>query len=130
MKLKHFSYLASGKGMPSQFLIFNLQQFVITLYCKKRLTAIKTLGDLRWYLFSKCEKDIENLPTESSLLQAIHRSHHAAYVMKTSHIPMPDLPNVEDYGWKLVETSNNNDKRSFSSYWSNRTDTLWLQNKM
>lgn len=104
-EVEAFSYLGSGKNMPSQFVIFNLQQFVMKLYCKKGLTNIKNLGDLRWYLFSKCEKDIEKLPpTESSLLQAIHRSHYATYVMKTSNTPMPDLPNVEDYGWKLVET--------------------------
>ena len=74
------------------------------LYCKKKLPDITNLGDLRWYLFSKCEKDIEHLPpTESSLLLAIHRAHYATYIMKTSDTPKPDIPNYQGYGWKVLD---------------------------
>ena len=74
------------------------------LYCKKNLPDVTNLGDLRWYLFSKCEKDIENLPpTESSLLLAIHRAHYSMYIMKMSNTPIPDIPNFENYGWKLID---------------------------
>ena len=75
----------------------HLQQFIMKLYCKKNLPDVTNLGDLRWYLFSKCEKDIENLPpTEPSLLQAIHRAHYAMYIMKMSNTPIPDVPNFEN----------------------------------
>ena len=74
------------------------------LYCKKNLPDVTNLGDLRWYLFSKCEKDIENLPpAEPSLLLAIHRAHYATYIMKMSDTPIPDIPNFENYGWKLID---------------------------
>ena len=63
-----FSSLGNCKSLPSDTVILHLQQFIMKLYCKKNLPDVTNLGDLRWYLFRKCEKDIENLPpTEPSL---------------------------------------------------------------
>ena len=60
-ELEAFSYLGNCESLPSDTVILPLQQFIMKLYCKKNLPDVTNLGDLRWYLFSKCEKDIENL---------------------------------------------------------------------
>ena len=89
MNLKPFLVLEIAKSLPSDAVILHLQQFIMKLYCKKNLPDVTNLSDLRWYLFRKCEKDIENLPpTEPSLLLAIHRAHYATYIMKMSNTPI------------------------------------------
>ena len=59
MNLKPFLVLEIAKVYPPDTVIL---QFIMNLHCKKNLPDVTNLGDLRWYLFSNCGKDIENPP--------------------------------------------------------------------
>lgn len=87
-----FCGFGNNKDLSPNFGAVNLKQFVITLYCKYVASTIPNLDDLRWYVFSKFDKDMEYLhPTKLLLLQAVDRVDYAAYAMKSSDILFPDL---------------------------------------
>ena len=47
----------------------------MNLYCEKRPSSIKTIGELRWYMFTKRQLESEkHPPTESAIRKKVMRS--------------------------------------------------------
>ena len=81
--------------------IHALEHFVMTLYIKTIPDHVKTIGDLRWYLFSKYQCEPEKLPsTAAALTFKIYRSHYMSMVWKQSRNIHPNLPPPISCGWK------------------------------
>ena len=58
------------------------------------------LKDLRWYLFSKYQREAENLPpTFASLKYKIFRAHYVTMVLRRANVQMQMLPPASNYGW-------------------------------
>ena len=104
---KAFASLGNnGDGLKEE-IIDGLTQLVLDLYQPKRPSNINTLGQLRWYLFSKFQYDSEELPPTSSALRfAIYRSHLVCNTWRKSLFPAPSYLNPEEYGWEY-DTNNN-----------------------
>ena len=114
---KTFASLGNNDDGLKEEIIDGLTQFVLHLYQPKRPSNRNTLGQLRWYLFSKFQYNSEKLtPTSSALHFAIYRSHLACSTWKKSLFPAPSYLNPEEYRWEY-DTNNN-------SYEAVKTDQL------
>ena len=79
-----------------------LHMFLLDLYCKSRPQHVSDVSKLRWYLYSKKQVESEQLPPTAAALEfKIKRSHYMTFVWKNACEPAPQLPNPEDFGWKL-----------------------------
>ena len=57
------------------------------------------LKDLRWYLFSKYQREAENLPpTFASLNYKFFRAHYVTTVLRRANVQMQMLPPASNYG--------------------------------
>ena len=83
-KLDAFIALGSTESIDSfDDLIEMLQEFVLDLYCRHRPDSVKDIAILRYYLFSKYQKNLEQLPTTvEALRQKVKRCYYVAYVLE------------------------------------------------
>ena len=82
-----------------------LEQWIIKAYGGKHLPPnVTSLPQLRWYLYSKLQIDMERLPpTAGALKMKIFRSHFVTLVLRRSCINLQQLPPFENYGWENVD---------------------------
>ena len=80
-----------------------IEQFVCSVYATaKQATTLRTLADLRWYLYSTKQTHGETLPpTISSLRPAIRRSHFQCIEWEKDIEAHPYLPSAADFGWSI-----------------------------
>ena len=58
------------------------------------------MGGLRWYLFTKYQYESSKLPPiKKAFEQMVLRANYTCLQWKSSHIPSPQLPNPNDFGW-------------------------------
>ena len=104
---KAFASLGNNDDGLKEEIIDGLTQLVLDLYQPKRPSNINTLGQLRWYLFSKFQYDSEKLPpTSSALCFTIYRSHLVCNTWKKSLFPAPSYLNPEEYDWEYNPNNN------------------------
>ena len=98
--LDGFIALGSTESIDSlDNLIEMLQEFVLDLYCRHRPDTVKDIAALRYYLFSKYQKNLEHLPpTVESLRQKVKRSYHVAYVLKHAFDAHHFYPDSTSFG--------------------------------
>ena len=78
----------------------NLANFVLELYMKERPQSVTKLGALRWHLFSIHQSESNRLTTTyKAFRQIMMRAHFIALQWKSSHLPSPELPDPNEYGW-------------------------------
>ena len=83
-------------------LIFKLlESFAVHLYSRNKVPpGVGDLSELRWYCFSKNQSESQKMPpTSGTLYQKVLRAHYTSLQWKSAHIPSPQLPDPEDYGW-------------------------------
>ena len=75
---------------------------MVTAYAGSKCPAtIKTIPELRWYLFSKFQNDISDLPpTTAALKYKIFRCHFVVLVLRKSLLAIQALPSPLNYGWE------------------------------
>jgi hypothetical protein len=55
-------------------------------------------------MFSRYQTESDKLPpTQHALHFKIYRSHFVSFIWRSSQEAKPQLPNPEDYGWKLKD---------------------------
>ncbi|CAH0384973.1 unnamed protein product [Bemisia tabaci] len=76
-----------------------LEELVCKLYIPK--TALKDVGEVRWWLFTKKQCQDENLPpTRGALDPAFLRAHLQASIWRQDLKQNPELPPALNCGWK------------------------------
>lgn len=79
-----------------------LEEYICSVYMPK--LKIKTLSELRWWLFTKKQVEGANMPpTQAALHPAIRRAHYQAIIWQRAHIPKPNIPPPTDFGWIIKE---------------------------
>ena len=64
------------------------------------MTDIRTVKELRWWLFRKKQAQSERLPpTQAALSQAIFRAPYQRLVGNNDEVSNPTLPSPENFGW-------------------------------
>ena len=72
----------------------------MNLYCEKRPSSIKTIGELRWYMFTKRQLESEkHPPTESAIRKKVMRSHNVANIWIQAEKYHMGYLNPIEYGW-------------------------------
>ena len=95
--LEAFASLGSSAQVTAD-VTDQLELYMCQLYVP--LTQIKTVEELRWFLFSKGQYSDEKLPpTKGALEQMIKRANYVALVWKECGTPHPDLPEPTSHGW-------------------------------
>ena len=95
--LEAFASLGSSEQVTAD-VTEQLELYMCQLYVP--LTQIKTVKELRWFLFSKRQYSDEKLPpTKAALEQMIKRANYVALVWKECGTPHPDLPEPTSHGW-------------------------------
>jgi len=89
--------------MPTLRTIERLGRWVVTAYGGSKCPAtVKTISELRWYLFSKFQSDISDLPpTTAALKYKIFRCHYVALVLRKSLVNIQNLPSPLSFGWEI-----------------------------
>ena len=102
-KLDGFIALGSSVSIDSfDNLIEMLQEFVLDLYCRPE--TAKDIATLRYWLFSKYQKNLEHLPPAvEAPRQKVKRSYYVAYVLKHASEAHPFYPDPTSFGWVLSE---------------------------
>ena len=100
-----FARLGLGENLPSLETLESLEEFVVGLYGgKNHPSNIRSLADMRWYLFSKFQLEAEKLPrTSSALRYKIFRAHFVTLVFRRAHLPLQHLPQAIDFGWEMED---------------------------
>ena len=87
-----------------------VSRFVMLLYAKRQddrvhVPKMADVGDLRWRLYSKHQKETENLPpTPSTLNRHVQRANYVLRLWKLSTTSFrPQLPDIKDHGWNIVD---------------------------
>ena len=76
-----------------------LERFVCQLYIPS--TQLRTIGEVRWLLFSKKQHVDEQLPpTKAALHQMTRRANLVALVWKSCDNPNPSIPSPILHGWQ------------------------------
>ena len=89
-------------SLPSLEMLEWLERFVVSCYRGK--STITSLTDLRWYLFSRYQREAENLPpTFAALKYKIFRAHFITMVLRRASVPLQMLPPAINYGWENSE---------------------------
>ena len=88
--------------MPNLETMGRLERWVVTAYGESKCSAtIKAISELRWYLYSKFQSDISDLPpTTAALEYKIFRCHYIALLLRKSLLTMQELPSPLSYGWE------------------------------
>ena len=74
-----------------------LEEFVCMVYDKD---GPKSLPSVRWKLYSKKNKELENLPpTRAALVPLIQRTNHFSRIHKSYTHTHPDIPPTTENGW-------------------------------
>ena len=85
--------------LPSNETLEAVEKLVCQLFLFK--TDICSLRALRWWLFTKKQTKLEELPpTQAALHQAVLRAHYQLLVWKKDIVPNAVLPSPEGFGWK------------------------------
>lgn len=96
--------LASGKdaNVPIPDVLETLEKWVVIAYGGNKCpSTIKTIPELRWYMFAKFQSDVSTLPpTVAALKYKIYRSHYVALVLRKSLSSIQNLPSPLDFGWE------------------------------
>ena len=103
---KHFALL-QGLGIDelSEETISSIEAFVCRLYSPK--SNIKSVNELRCYMFQKGNCDVEKLPpTHDALLHHIHRAHYQCKIWRLASQPIQTLQPPTENGWKMDAESN------------------------
>ena len=96
--------LGESEELPTEDMILGLEAFTMRLYRQNVPHSVKSLSDMRWYLFSKKQSEAEKLPpTKAALKYKILRAHHVTMMCKTSDRPNPELPDPCSFGWQNVD---------------------------
>ena len=83
----------------------NLANFELEFYMKQRPKSAKTLGALRWHLSLIHQRESNRLPpTHKAFRQMLMHPHFTAFQWKSSHLPSPELPAPNEYGWEWDDT--------------------------
>lgn len=102
--LSAFIHLGQDTNIPSGDVIEGLHRFIIKAYLKQASVRITTIAELRWQMFNKNEKSIENLPpTVETLYCKILRCHYITYILKNSLTSNFYKPDPTLYGWRYSE---------------------------
>ena len=67
--LTALTQLGNGEQHPSLITLEDIERFVVNTYAKNKDFGLTTLSQLRWYLFSKCQRDAASLPPTMSALK-------------------------------------------------------------
>ena len=85
--------------LPSNETLEAVEKLVCQLFLFK--TDICSLRAFRWWLFTKKQAKLQQLPpTQAALRQAVLRAHYQLLVWKKDIVPNPVLPSPEGFGWK------------------------------
>ena len=86
--------------MPNFETIERLEKWVVTAYGESKCPpTTKTIFKLRWYLYSKFQSDIRDLPpTAAALKYKIFRCNYLALVLCKSLLTRQELPSPLSYG--------------------------------
>ena len=77
--------LGESEELPTEDMILGLDAFTMRLYCQNVPHSVKSLSDMRWYLFSKKQSEAEKLPpTKAELKYKILRAHYVTMMWKRS----------------------------------------------
>ena len=80
-----------------------LEEFTCMVYDQ---AGLKSLPSLRWKLYSKNNKESENLPpTRAALVPLIQRTNHFSKIHKSYTHTHPDLPPTTENGWTKDDES-------------------------
>ena len=96
--LDAFSSLGTTDTIPDD-IYMTLERFVCQLYIPS--TQLRTIGEVRWLLFSKKQHVDEQLPpTKAALHQMTRRANLVALVWKSCDNPNPSIPSPILHGWQ------------------------------
>ena len=77
-----------------------METYFMNLYCEKRPSSIKTIGELCWYMFTKHQLESEKLPpTKSAIRKKVMRSHYVANIWIQAEKYHMGYLNPIEYGW-------------------------------
>ena len=86
--------LKDNLDLPKLDVIQSLESWVITCYKGKNYPSnVATIPQIRWYLYSKLQFEINKLPlTQAALKYEIFKSHYAALVLQRAYLEITNLP--------------------------------------
>ena len=77
--------LGESEELPTEDTILGLEAFTMRLYRQNVPHSVKSLSDMRWYLFSKKQSEAEKLPpTKAALKYKILQAHYVTMMWKRS----------------------------------------------
>jgi hypothetical protein len=94
----HHLLIGLGDGEPTDEKVKSAESFICRLY--KVPAIIESADQARSILFAKASTPEALPPTSDALKFHILRAHYQAIVWKQAHIPKPDIPAPDQYGWK------------------------------
>ena len=101
--LDAFSSLGTTETIPDDIYMM-LERFVCQLYIPS--TQLRTIGGVRWMLFTKKQHVDEQLPpTKAALHEMTRRANLVALVWKSCDNPNPSIPSPILHRWQLVPTT-------------------------
>ena len=105
--LNAFACLGLAENLPSLETLELLEKFVVSLYGgTNHPSNIRSLADIRWYLFSKLQFEAKKLPPTSSVLKyKIFRTHFITMVLRCAHLLLQNLPEATNFGWEIQDTN-------------------------
>lgn len=94
--------LGQNVHLPNLDTLETLEKWVVVAYGgNKRPVTVQTIPQLRWYMFSKFQSDVNKLPpTTAALKYKIFRCHYVALVLRRSLQTIQDLPSQLNFGWE------------------------------
>jgi len=94
--LDALAMLGNENNLPSDACL-QLERFVCMLYRSKIYTKV---NELRWFFYSNCAAEGENLPpTYGALDLHIRRTHYIAMIWRKANENHPRLPTTTAFGW-------------------------------
>ena len=102
--LDAFSQLGSSDLSILDDTTAKMETYFMNLFCEKRPSSIKTIGELCWYMFTKHQLESEKLlPTKSAIRKKVMRSHYVANIWIQAEKSHMDYLNPIDYGWPRTD---------------------------
>ena len=100
-----FYFSGNSERLPCLEVLESLEKWIVVCYGgTKRPGTIETISQLRWYLYSKFQCDVEKLPpTAAALKYKIFRSHFVTLVLKRSLNQIQNIPSALNYGWESCD---------------------------
>ena len=96
--------LGESEELQTEDMSQGLEAFTIRLYSQNVPHSVKSLSDMRWYLFSKKQSDAEKLPPAKAVSKyKILRSRYITMMWKRSDRPNPELQDPYSFCWQDVD---------------------------